>query len=113
MANDLLIRIQREMDIEAEIDRIIDKKKRKFLRENKQFKVVSDREDCDSILYFHRVLPVYLSYCIDDKRQDVLFDENYTFFFLKNKNPHDGRLNSRAFKIKNVDDKPLFIAYRN
>ena len=87
MANQLQLQrqIQEEIDKEAEIDRLINNKMKKFFRYNKQFKIVNERKDCDSILYFYRKQPILISFAIDDKSKDIPFDKRYTvhIFFLK------------------------------
>ena len=52
MANQLQLQrqIQEEIDKEAEIDRLINNQMKKYFRYNKQFKIVDERKDCDSIL---------------------------------------------------------------
>ena len=97
--------IQHLIDREAKIDRLIKNQMKKFFRHNKQFKIVNERKDCDSILYFLRQDVVTTSFAVDNKSMDLPFDERYTYFFLKNKNPHDGRRNSRAFRKSQVDEK--------
>ena len=107
MANQLQLQrqIQEEIDREAEIDRLIKNQMKKFFRHNKQFKIVDERKICDSILYFYRKKPITTSFAIDDKSTDISFDKIYTYFFLKNKNHHDGRRSSRAFKKDKIDEK--------
>ena len=109
MANQLQLQrqIQEEMDREAKIDRLIKNQMKKFFKQNKQFKIVNERKDCDSILYFYRKIPIILSFTVDDKSKYIPFDERYTTIFLKNKNPHDGRRSSRAFKKDKVDEKNI------
>ena len=109
MANQLQLQrqIQEEMDREAETDRLINKKIKIFFKQNKQFKIVDERKDCDSILYFYRKQPITTSFAIDDKSKDISFDKRYTYFFLKNKNHHDGRRSSRAFKKDKIDEKNI------
>ena len=109
MANQLQLQrqIQEEIDREAKIDRLINNQMKKFFRPNKQFKIVDERKDCDSILYFYRKQPITTSFAIDNKSKDILFDKRYTYFFLKNKNHHDGRRSSRAFKRDKIDDKNI------
>ena len=109
MANQLQLQrqIQEEMDREAEIDRLIKSQMKKFFKHNKQFKIVDERKDCDSILYFYRKQPISTSFAIDDKSKDIQFDKRYTYFFLKNKNHHDGRRSSRAFKKIKVNEKNI------
>ena len=97
MANQL----QLQRKIQEEIDRLIKNQMKKFFRHNKQFKIVDERKDCDSILYFYRKHPITTSFVVDDKSEDIPFDKRYTYFFLKNKNHHDGRQSSRAF-LKNI-----------
>ena len=66
MANQLQLQrqIQEEIDKEAEIDRLINNQMKKFFRYNKQFKIVDERKDCDSILYFYRKQPISTSFAI-------------------------------------------------
>ena len=99
--------IQEEMDREAEIDRLIKNQMKKFFRHNKQFKIVNERKDCDSILYFYRKQPIKASFAVDDKSKDIPFGETYIYFFLKNKNHHDGRRSSKAFYDDKVDKKNI------
>ena len=110
MANQLQLQrqIQEEMDREAEIDRLINKKIKIFFKQNKQFKIVDERKDCDSILYFYRKQPISTSFAIDDKSIDIPFNKRYTYFFLKNKNYHDGRRSSRAFKKDKVSNETIY-----
>ena len=51
--------------------------------------------------------PITTSFAIDDKSKDIPFDKRYTYFFLKNKNHHDGRRSSRAFKKDKIDEKNI------
>ena len=80
---------------------------KRFFKRNKQFKIVKERKDCDSILYFLRQYPITTSFVIDNKSFDLPFDERYTYFFIKNKNPHDGKRCSRGFCKNEVDDKNI------
>ena len=105
MVNQLQRQIQEEMDREAKIDRLIKSQMKKFFKHNKQFKIVNERKDCDSILYFYRQQPITTSFAVDDKSLRLPFDERYTYFFLKNKNPHDGSRSSRAFRKSQIDEK--------
>ena len=107
MANKLQLQrqIQEEIDREAKIDRLIKNQMKKFFKYNKQFKIVDERKDCDSILYFYRKQPITTSFTIDNKSKDIPFDKRYTYFFLKNKNHHDGRLSSKAFVKDKVEKK--------
>ena len=119
MANQLQLQrqIQEEIDREAKIDRLIKNQMKKFFKQNKQFKIVDERKDCDSILYFYRKQPISTSFAIDDKSKDIRFDKRYTYFFLKNKNHHDGRRSSRAFKKDKVNEenirKKIFFYFFN
>ena len=78
---------------------------KKNFRRNKQFKIVKERKDCDSILYFYHQIPIVTSFIIDNKSVDLPFDERFTYFFVKNKNPHDGKRCSRSFIKDEVDPK--------
>ena len=110
MANQLQLQrqIQEEIDKEAEIDRLINNQMKKFFKQNKQFKIVDERKDCDSILYFYRKQPITTSFAIDDKSKDIPFNKRYTYFFLKNKNHHDGRRSSRAFEKDKVNNETIY-----
>ena len=112
MANQLQLQkqIQEEMDREAQIDRLIKAQMKKFFKRDKQFKIVNERKNCDSILYFNREPPIKTSFAIDDdKSKDIPFGEAYTYFFLKNKNHHDGKRSSKAFYNDKIDKKKISI----
>ena len=108
MTNQLQLQqqIQQEIDRE-EIDRLINSQMKKFVKHYKQFVIVNERKDCDSIIYFYRQKPIGAGFTIDDKSLDLPCDESYTYFFLKNKNPHDGKLCSRGFTKNEVNDKNI------
>ena len=55
---------------------------KKFFKHNKQFKIVDERKDCDSILYFYKKQPISKFFAIDDKSKDIPFDKRYTYFFF-------------------------------
>ena len=109
MANQLQLQrqIEEEMEREAKIDSLINSQMKKFFKHYKQFKIVKERKDCDSIIYFKRQYPITTCFVNDNKTLDIPFDESYTYFFLKNKNPHDKKQNNRGFIKNQADDKNI------
>ena len=109
MANQLQLQrqIEEEMEREAKIDSLINSQMKKFFKHYKQFKIVKERKDCDSIIYFYRQKPIAAGFTIDNKSFDLPCDERYTYFFLKNKNPRDGKLCSRGFTKNETNDKTI------
>ena len=97
----LRLQIQEEIDREVKIDRLIEAKTKKFLKENKQFYRVGQRKGCDAIMVFYRddlsryhiKLNVELNDYID--RLDEF--PRATLIYIKNKNKHDNRLHTYSF----------------
>ena len=96
-------KIQEEINEEAKIDKIIDKQVKRFLKQNKEFKIVNERKDCDAILYFYRKQPIKTSFAVDFKKKELPFNEN--------KNNHDGRQNTMSFKNEHIDAKYIFYQH--
>ena len=101
-------KIQEEINEEARMDKLIDKQVKRFLKQSKEFKIVNERKDCDAILYFYRKQPIKTSFAVDFKQKELPFNEKYTYFFIKNKNKHDGRQNTMSFKNNHIDAKHIF-----
>ena len=80
---------------------------KKFFKQNPQFKQVTERKGCHSLLFFNPFdLKTYNIYINDEKNEDQnKFIELYSqeIAFLNNKNPRDGKLATRSF-IKNAVD---------
>ena len=90
-----------------EREKRINKFLKKFLKKNSQFKQVTERKGCHSLLFFNPFdLKTYNIYINDEKNEDQnKFVELYSqeIAFLNNKNPRDGKLATRSF-IKHVVD---------
>ena len=108
MANQLQRQIQEEIDREAKIDRLIENKVKKFLKQNKQFKLVNERKDCDAILYFYRDSIIKINFCVDNKEESLPFNDRFSYFFIKNKNTHHTKQHSYAFRRDCVDLKNIY-----
>ena len=101
----LRLQIQQEIDREAKIDRLIEAKTKKFLKENKQFYRVGQRKGCDAILFFHRDDLTKTSFKLNDDTAPLPFNDRVTYFFIKNKNTHNTKLHTRSFNRDRVDVK--------
>ena len=90
-----------------EREKRINKFLKNFLKKNSQFKQVTERKGCHSLLFFNPFdLKTYNIYINDEKNEDQnKFVELYSqeIAFLNNKNPRDGKLATRSF-IKHVVD---------
>ena len=99
-----IIRLNEGMKREAEIDRIINSKLRRFLKHNKQFIRVDTKEECIAIIIFNRDdLSKYNMFLYKDQEPIIRDLETYdriTTFYLKNKNKHDVKKHTSAY-IKN------------
>ena len=99
----LRLQIQQEIDREAKIDRMIEAKVKKNLKENRQFYRVSQRKGCDGIMIFYRdnLLKYYM--VLNGEKNTFLDDPNFldgiTLVFVKNKNKHDNTLHTYSFLI--------------
>ena len=99
-----IIRLNEEMKREAEIDRIINSKLRRFLKHNKQFIRVDTKEECTTIIIFNRDdLSKYNMFLYKDQEpiiRDLETHDRITAFYLKNKNKHDVKKHTSSY-IKN------------
>ena len=88
-----------------EREKKINKFLKKFLKVNPEFKRVTERKGCHSLLFFNPFdLKTYKIYTNDDKNeQQNKIVESWTeeIAFLNNKNPRDGKLVARSF-IKHI-----------
>ena len=88
-----------------EREKRINKFLKKFLKKNSQFKQVTERKDCHSLLFFDPFdLKTYKIYINDEKcKCQNKFIESYPqeIVFLNSKNPRDGKLVAESF-IKHV-----------
>ena len=97
-----IIRLNEEMKREAEIDRIINSKLKRFLK-HKQFIRVDTKEECTAIIIFNRDdLSKYNMFLYKDHDliRDLDTHDRITAFYLKNKNKHDVKKHTSAY-IKN------------
>ena len=97
--------IQQEIDREAKIDRLIEAKVKKFLKESRQFYRVGQRKGCDAILFFHRDDLTKTSFKLNDDTAPLPFNDRVTYFFIKNKNNHHSKFHTRSFNRDKVDVK--------
>ena len=108
--------IQQEIDREAKIDRMIESKVKKFLKENRQFYRVDHYTNCDATII----------YCRDDLTRWYIrlsHEDNYpiedldkvTCVYIKNKNKHDNRLHTYSFLRDRVPSKKYskYSKYKN
>ena len=93
----LRLQIQQEIDREAKIDRLIEAKVKKNLKENRQFYRVDHYTNCDANII----------YCRDDLTRWYIrlsHEDNYpiedldkvTYVYIKNKNKHDSSIIMRG-----------------
>ena len=85
-----------------ERERKKDKFLKKFFKRNPEFKQVTERKGCHSLLFFNPfdLKKTYSIYINDDKNEGQnKFIESYSeeIAFLKNKNPRDGKLATKSF----------------
>ena len=85
-----------------ERERKKDKFLKKFFKRNPEFKQVTERKGCHSLLFFNPFdfKKTYSIYINDDKNEGQnKFIESYSeeIAFLKNKNPRDGKLVTKSF----------------
>ena len=106
MANQLQRQIQEEIDKEAEIDRLIESKLKRFLKHTKNLKQVYEQEDCDAIMIFDRddLTSVHTFY-INDPKEKIDFPDRTTIFYFKNKNKHDSKLHQYSYILKKISYK--------
>ena len=84
---------------------------KRFFKQNPQFKQVSERKGCHSLLFFNPVdLKSYSIYISNEKDEDQnKFIESYSheIVFLNNRNPRDGKNVTRSFIKNAVDAKKI------
>ena len=84
-----------------EREKRINKFLKKFLKKNSQFKQVTERKGCHSLLFFNPFdLKTYKIYINDEKcKCQNKFIESYPqeIVFLNSKNPRDGKLVAKSF----------------
>ena len=97
----LRLQIQQEMDREAKIDRLIEAKTKKFLKENKQFYRVPELNGCDAVLFYFRndLTRYHIKLYTEGNEAFKKLHElrGISFVYLKNKNTHNVKLHTRAF----------------
>ena len=80
---------------------------KRFFKQNPQFKRVTERKGCHSLLFFNPVdLKSYNIYINNDNDEDqsrIIESCSHEIVFLNNRNPRDGKLVTRSF-IKNAVD---------
>ena len=89
--------LQREMQLEAEIDKKIEKLKKSFLKQpsNRKYRIIPTKDGADAVLLFDRSdLRTYnIVLCKDNNEFIEMCDREPTItkIYLKNKNPHDAK----------------------
>ena len=105
----LRLQIQQEMDREAKIDRMIEAKTKKFLKENKQFYRVGQRKGCDAIMVYYRddLSRYHIKLNVELNDYTDRLDElpRATLIYIKNKNKHDNRLHTYSFLRESAPSK--------
>ena len=90
-----------------EREKRINKFLEKFFKKNSQFKQVTERKGCHSLLFFNPFdLKTYHIYINDEKNENqnkLVRSYSQEIAFLNNKNPRNGKLATRSF-IKHVVD---------
>ena len=87
-------------------EKFIEKKIKRFFKNKPQFKRVYSVEECDGYVFFAK--DGMLVVAMDDKcnfnlEQDI--NNEYYYFFIKNKNPHDGQRSSHSFIKRRMKNK--------
>ena len=84
-----------------EREKKINKFLKKFLKQNSQFKQVTERKGCHTLLFFNPFdLKAYKIYTNDEKNKhqnELIESYSEEIAFLNNKNPRDGKLAARSF----------------
>ena len=101
----LRLQIQEEMDREAKIERLIEAKVKKFLKQNRQFYPVPELNGCDAVLFYFRndLTRYHIKLYIEKNEAFKKLHELKGIFFvyLKNRNNHNTKLHTNAF-IRNA-----------
>ena len=94
-------------------DKRIKKILKRFLRSHKQFKEVTDPDNCDIVLIFDKTnLNSFYTVVRNDFRKEnpPEPDDSCVIVYLKNTNPHDGRKTTRGY-IRRSAEKACFRNY--
>ena len=103
MANQLQLQrqIQEEIDKEAKIERRIEFMVKKFLKRNKQFYRVPELNGCDAVLFYFKddLTRFHINLFIKESEsfKELHESKEIIFVYLKNKNSHDVKSNTRGF----------------
>ena len=85
--------IQQEMEQEAKIDKTIDGMVKRFIKQNRKYRIVQTRQQANAILVFIRTNLSNYSFVLNEENNEDIIryerDNRITMVFLKNKNPHD------------------------
>ena len=94
----LRLQIQEEIDREVKIDRLIEAKVKKFLKQNKQFYRIPELNGCDATIIYHRddLTRWYIRLSHEDNYPIEDLDK-VTCVYIKNKNKHDNALHTYSF----------------
>ena len=80
-----------------------------FLKDNKQFYLVNEREGCHCLLFFAPYIPykhnIFMNKDNNGEVNEMIRRWPHTIFFLKNKNPRDWK-NVSFSHIKNLSPAP-------
>ena len=102
MANQLQLQrqIQEEIDREAKFEKLINKRVKRFLKDNKQFYQVNQIEGCHVVLIYKKEIPLKVDLRISDPENpidEIFFSLPYSLFFLKYKNKHDSKSHVKTY----------------
>ena len=99
--------IEQEMQQEAFFEKLLNKKVKKFLNDNKQFYQVKQLEGCHAVLLFKKELPLKVDIILNDPKNPIkesYLNDDMVMFFLKNKNKHNSKSHTRTY----VNDRVPF-----
>ena len=82
---------------ETKIDKRIKLHVKRFLKENRQFKQVDQREGCDAIISFHRDDLTKNNIKLNDDKEPLYLRDRVTYVFTKNKKKHDTKLHTCSY----------------
>ena len=92
--------IQEEIDREAKFEKLINKRVKRFLKDNKQFYQVNQIEGCHAVLIFKKEIPLKVDLRISDPENpinEIFFSLPYSLFFLKYKNKHNSKSHVKTY----------------
>ena len=120
--NELTLRqsIEREQQEEERLNKRIELFKKKFLKQRayRKYKLVPNIEEADIIILLKRnKLSEFAIMVNNNKNEEILSEEGkkvYEIFYLKNKNPRDGKLNTigdfySGIETKQIPRKSFFV----